>query len=404
MREVGSQYMEENFEQPKLLSRRHWLFLGLYVLLVVLCLIAGAVYLFFIGSDTGPDEGTRPKKNLGLVQPTTLAEYRRQGNFEAALQELEKIQSKPLKDADEQALAVLGSINVKFNLTADIQDMLADIENLKTVVRDPVVDLRVRVEALNALSASICRSGRDPVVFEEVYKDAPFNSYLAPGDPDLSARYMAEWSYSQLPTSFAAIRIARWYSDQIFQNVSLSTETKMQYTDETKKYLRNAEELTQSELSWAPDRAKSVPYMAYKMWHAVIIGRLAGAGGEPYKSQYKREFEELLSFLKAQKNVGAADYVYLSRGFYARFLLQVDGDPDAAKEQLDLLASELNSLKNPDVSAYVRFVRQAYKDRHVLAGQLDNLQGYIWPNLEKMMAVSPDYKNAVEKIIASSQE
>ncbi len=366
--------------------------------LILLLLIAGAIY-FLIGSfdnkidSTDSARNADGSKNLGLVQPTNLNQYRREGNFEAALQELERIQSKPLKDLDEQALAVLSSINLKFNVTADVNDMLADIQNLKKIFINPKVDLRVRVDALNAISASVCRSGRDPVIFNEVYKDAPFNAYLASNDPDLSARYMAEWSYSQLPTSFAAVRIVRWYSDQMLENKSISPETRVQYGEETKRYLNIAGQLVERELQRKAGYSKSTPYIAYKTWRAIAIGRLAAVEGEPYKSQYKKEFEDFFTYIYDLKDVGALEYVFLSRHFYARVLL--DEDATAAKKQLDILARELNELENPDTSTYVRWLRNSSRYSET---------GHQWQTVKNMMKISPDFKATVEKFLATTPQ
>ncbi len=386
--------MEEILEKSQASRYQRWLLSGLILLL----LIAGAIY-FLIGSfdnkidSTDSARNADGSKNLGLVQPTNLNQYRREGNFEAALQELERIQSKPLKDLDEQALAVLSSINLKFNVTADVNDMLADIQNLKKIFINPKVDLRVRVDALNAISASVCRSGRDPVIFNEVYKDAPFNAYLASNDPDLSARYMAEWSYSQLPTSFAAVRIVRWDSDQMLENKSISPETRVQYGEETKRYLNMAGQLVERELQRKAGYAKSIPYIAYKTWRAIAIGRLAAVEGEPYKSQYKKEFEDFFTYIYDLKDVGALEYVFLSRHFYARVLL--DEDATAAKKQLDILARELNELENPDTSTYVRWLRNSSRYSET---------GHQWQTVKNMMKISPDFKATVEKFLATTPQ
>ncbi len=385
--------MEEILEKSQASRYQHWLLSGSILLL----LIAGAIYFLIDSSDGATDRTLNAdgSKNLGLIQPTNLNQYRREGNFEAALQELERIQSSPLKDVDEQALAIIGSANIKFSMTGDTKDILEKIDNLKKVVIDPAVDLRVRVDALNMLSASFCRSGRDPLVFAELFKDEPFRSYLAPGDPDLSARNMAEWSYGQRPTSFAAIRITRWYSEQMLENTDPSSKTRAQYVEETKKYLQSADKLAESELSRIPTLSQSTPYIAYKMWRTVAIGRLAAVDGEPYKSQYKDEFEGLFSFLDGLNNVETREYEYLGRHFYADLLLRIDSDTPAAKEQLSILARKLRALPNPDVVTYVRFLRNESRS---------NPNGYLWRSVKNMMSASSDYKVTVEKFLATTPQ
>ncbi len=384
--------MEEILEKSQASRYQRWLLPSLILLL----LIAGAIYFLIDSSDSSDiTRNADGSINLDLVQPKRLAEYRREGNFEATLQELKKIKSSPLKDVNEKALAIIGSTNVKFSMTGDTKTLLEEIDNMKKVSLDPAVDLRVRVEALGTLSAAFCRSGRDPLIFAELYKDEPFRSYLAPGDPDLSARHLAEWSYGQRPTSFAAIRITRWYSEQMLENTDPSSKTRAQYAAETKKYLQSADKLAESELSRTPALSQSIPYIAYRMWRAVAIGRLAAVEGEPYKSQYKDEFEGLFSFIDGLNNVGAREYEYLGRHFYADLLLRIDSDTPAAKEQLNILVRELRALPNPDVVTYVRFLRNENRS---------NPNGYLWRSVKNMMSASSDYKVTVEKFLATTPQ
>ncbi|QQG38145.1 MAG: hypothetical protein HYS26_01150 [Candidatus Kaiserbacteria bacterium] len=362
--------------------------IGSTVLLVVGFGVAYFLIVMQVPSRGGTTGG------VGRLQPQTLQQLKKAGNYEAALAEYERIMSDPLKDANEKGFAVISGTNLKFTLTADIKDMIEDVQRLKEVVLDPSVETRVRVEALNTLSASVCRSGRDPIIFDELYKDEPFKRYLVPGDPDLSARLMAEWSYDMSPTSFAAIRIARWYSDQVFRNGTLSGEKVSEYTAEAEKYMEIAGQLVEKELKRSTDRTRSITYIAYRMWTAITVGRLATVKDE-YRAQYKTEFEDLLNFLTANKNVGVFDYLYLVREHYARFMIRIDGNTAGAKAQLDILARELQEFPIPDSSTYVRLMRNE---------STYNPGGYLWNNYKTLMSISPSFKATVEELLIPDPE
>ncbi len=323
--------------------------------------------------------------------PKELIQLRSEGKLAEAVTELERLQS-TLAEPNAQALATFNATMLRFQLTSDFSTYLEDIRNLKSVVLDPDVDQWVRIKALNSVSAAYCRSGRDPRAFEEIYKGEPFEKYLVPGDPDLSARKLAEWSYSIRPTSFAAARIARWYSETIMHDDSLDETTRNQYLEETTFWIREADRLVARELR-DPTFINTMQYATYDLWTTVATGRLAAVVGEPYRSEYRSRFENLFATLKNNPNYNTEEFVFLGLHFYAQLLESVDSDTAAAKARADELAGMIDSLENPEIMTYVRFLRNEYAHRS---------SGYIWQNTLALMNISPAYKASVERLLAVS--
>jgi len=357
----------------------------LIVICAVIIAILAAFYIYLRISSFGTAADLKP------YEPTQLIDSKRMGDHSTAVKNFEAIQNDPLQKADAKALAVYNIYGSRFKLSANILDQIKDVQDMKKVILDPNVALWTRVNTLNILSASYCGSGRDPAVLGEIYKDAPFNTYFVEGEPDLSARHISEWSYSMMPTSFAAVRIARWYSEQKITYPNLAATTTAEYVAKAEQYLGYADTYAAVEAKNDPQYHDSSRYMLYRFWKAIIIGRLAREKGAPYTGTYRGEYDNFFKFAQAQQNAVAKEYIYYARFFFSGQLM-ADKDATAAKAQLDQLAQELNSMSNPDVSTFVRFLRF----------ESTRPTGQNWRLAQYLFKTSPDFKAAVDHVIATA--
>jgi hypothetical protein len=307
--------------------------------------------------------------------------------------------SSPLSAADEKALALYNVLGARYRVSGDSATRLEDVRAMKQVVLDSRVSLAIRANMLNMLAAQYSLSGADPAVSAEVFADAPFNQYYEKAADDdrtarLSARKLFEWSYGMKPTSFAAINIARWYSEQPAFNPGLDTATRRAYNNAAHEYLLKAEAASIEEARNDSTYLNSTRYMQYRYWRAVIIGRLANSNshGSIYKNQYRQLYDEFFRFAATQDNALAQEYVPYARLFYAR-ALAADDASDEAKVQLDTLASELLKLSNVPTNVFVRFLKNEYAYRR---------DGATWKNLvASNFVLSPALKAAVSGVVGA---
>ena len=360
-------------------------------LLLLIGAFAGAFFLvqFFVSGNVSNSEQSSRAEWL-----TTTIEKQRSGDFAGALAEAEAVQNDPGSSAEEKALATYNTLGAQYRLTGDTDARLVDIQNMKKVILDETISVSTRVNMLEVLSKQYYISGRDSAVFAEIYKDAPFSTYLAPGDPDLSARRLAEWSYGMMPTSNAAITIARWYTEQRLLNPTQATSTTKVYAAAAEDYLAKADAASLAEAKADASYSNSRRYLFYRYWRTMIIGRLATQKGEPYQSQYRAAYEEFITFAQTQKNIIAEEYLLNARLFFAQRLVR-NKDEASAKIQLDQLAKEMIAADNPDVNTFFLLLRNEYKNQPT---------GLTWTSVKNMSAVSPDFKAAVEKIVGPTSQ
>ncbi len=359
-----------------------------YIGTAVAILIAlAALYAVYTGLNQSLSKG-----GISDLAPLALYESQNKNDWQAAREQRDLILNDENAVPNEKALAIIGSTKVNFKLSGDVKDILVSIQELKKVFLDPNLDLTVRVLALNKLAFAYCSSGRDPLAFAELYKDAPFSSYLAPGDPDASARNLAEWSYSVKPTAFAAVRVARWYAQQYAIDNSLSAERREEYGATARKYVALGESLMEKEIQNAVGDYKKDPmYSEYHFWNAHAIAWLAARGDKEYLSRYKEAHEEAIRIALEANTESTMNNVFFDRLYYAHYLLKYDKDTVAAKKQADQLAKELGALKNPLTSSFIRVARNEEKNAPTKG---------TWKTFTKVMNVSPDFKAAIELALA----
>src|SRR5262249_49120262 len=156
-------------------------------------------------------------------------------------------------------------------------------------------------------------------------------------DPDESAISLEKWAYELRPASHSAIYIAQLYAGEFLRHQDL---TKQQIADFNKlaiEYLDKADAQIQREATITPNYTDTDRYLFYRTWKAITYGYLSMTQGEPYKSQYRKEYEDFFTYAATQKSSHAKDEVFFARYQYSRALAG-ESDWDTEKVQLDLAA------------------------------------------------------------------
>lgn len=368
------------------------LLLWLVLILVVLGVIAGGYYVLNVGTQPSTKgltgvEFLTTKHNVGDASRT--------GDYKTAAAQAQAIMGDPTKTKEEKAIAAYLAAGSEFHFSGNLKDRFQDMNTLKQIVTDETISLDTRVSALNTLASSYSDAGRDPKVFEELYKGDPWSTYLVLNEPEQSARKLYEWSYTMKPSVIAAVRISKWYAEQWVYHRDQGAAITKEYTQKAAEYLGKADALIVTEAAQNPDYNKGSRYAQYRYWKANVIGRLAAQAGEPWKSQYRSEYDGYIDYATKSSNALAKLNLFYARYTYAIGLQGLQGDKDtvAAKVQLDALAKELNALQNPYTVGYVLFLR------NVTTLQKGGLNDQM---IQKMSVLSPDYGAAVKKLNAGA--
>jgi hypothetical protein len=245
--------------------------------------------------DTATSTSTQLKDLTPLI-PQALVQSMRTGQFQAAVDEYERIMHKTDASSDEKALAVLNVAGARFNLTGNASAWIQDVQALKQVVADPNVVIRTRAAALAELQLAYNYSGRDPAVFAEIYKDGPTKQYLVPNSPDLSAIKIGEASYALRPAALSAIYTAQLYAAQYFLNPQQTASTTTLFISRAEYLLGKAAEAEKRESAVAQDYEQSSRYFSYLQWNAITQGYLAVEKGAPYTSTFRDAFSKYFVF------------------------------------------------------------------------------------------------------------
>ena len=350
---------------------------------LIAIIIIGACVYYFIAKAPGnvPD----------ITMPTKLIEAQRTGDVETVVTELEAIRNDPTRNEDEKAIATFAADGAEFQITGKLEDRIKSIRDIKAVVTNTEVTDRTRALALNVVAASFADTGRSPIVFDEIFKDAPFNQYKVEGDPEESIRKLYEWSYEIVPTYISAIRISRWYAEQFVFYPDLPANIANQNAARAIEFLNNADSLVVAQSRLDPSMLQSARYIENRHWRAINIGRLSRQVGQPYTNQYKKEYEDYLAFVSASPNAYAKGSLLYGRYMYAARLFK-DNDNVSVKKQLDILAADLNALENPDTVAFVQFLRNTKSQP----------AGVNWTFIKDVSEISPTFRAAVDRLVLSA--
>jgi len=372
-------------------NRTAWVSLAI---IAGLCLVALALEFWYVLVIAPGSTATSSILDITPYIPQQLVQAKLAGNDAAAVAQYQAIIADPSKVSEEKALATVNIANVRFHLTGDISYTLQDIQNLKNVVADKTVTLRTRATAISILATMYNNSGRNPQVFTELYKDAPFSAYLVPGNPELSAINLAKWSYSLRPTSLAAIYIAQIYAAQALEVSGMSATTTTSYVGLAEANLKKAETLVNQEAAANPSYVASDRYLTFRTWHAITVGYLAVEKGGAYESEYRQEFNDYFVYMQSQQSSHSADELLFTRFHFAQTLGE-DKDVQTEKAQLDIIAKNLGNLANPKGNSFVAFLNNEHTYRPT---------GFKWRTILNMFTISSDFKSAVGKLVSAAEQ
>ncbi len=354
-------------------------------LIALLVIPAGLYALYtYIFYDPNPSQLTRDLEQL--------VDAKVRGDDAAALAQYQQILSDPTSTAEERAIADVYIAGTEFSLSGDMSSRLSDVRKMKRIVADSTLSATVRAAAMSVLGNAYAVSGGDPAVFAEIYKGAPFDSYLVPDRPQLSAINLLKESYAMQPSSFAASKVAELASGRYFANPQQDATTTAAYVALAEEYLNKADIAALSEAQQRPATyASSDRYILYRLSRAITVGRLAIQKGEPYKNSYRKEFNNFIALAQSIQSTLAHNVVFNARFQYAR-ILEADGDTTAEKTQLDILARELDRLSNPNTIPFVLSLRNARAQPTEA----------MWLSVQRMSSTSPEFKTAIDKLTAAS--
>lgn len=359
----------------------------LVIWLAAILLIVGALYVFghaFLG--------TQPESIIQYQDAKEITEAKLT-DTKAAMDLFQEVQNDPAKSSNEKAMAVIAIAGVQYIASGgDISARLQDIEHLKKVYRDETVTPSIRAAALSILGKQYIFSGRNPAIFAEVYKDAPFNSYLVPNNPDLSTINVEKASYDLYPSTVAASTVAITAAAYDFPNATSAVAP--QRIALAEEYLNKSDAAMVIDAQGNPTYTDSDRYITYRYERAYTVGYLAITKGDPYKNSYKLEFDELIAFVQTKKRLLPHDLELNVRFQYAR-VLHADKETVAEKAQLDEIAKILNTISNPDVYSFVQSLQnhRTYRPK-----------GTTWTAVQSMYTVSPDFKAVVAKVLSASSQ
>lgn len=360
--------------------------------LIALIAVLAAIYYAFLSDQLLSRPGGQTNEQVSQISTDML-----KGDFSAAARVSEQVITDDKNSAEVKARALAFALSAEYRATGDANAMIDEIRLMKQYISDSTVSTDTRARLINALAAQYQISGGSKAVFDAMFEGAPFDSFKATGgrnsdlDARVSVRRLLEWSYATMPTAYAAIGIARWYSEQALFTPDMPEEEVRQNAALAEDFLRKAEAADRSEAQRIANYQDTVVLLYYRHWRAIIYGRLATQIGEPYASRYKKEYEDVLAFQDAHSNPMAREFALYTRVFYAS-KLRAAGQTDAATVQLDELARRMNSIDTDGVNAFFSFIRIEYAERP---------NGATYRNLfSSNFAISPDFEAAVMRVIS----
>jgi hypothetical protein len=379
--------VEIDLRMSSILKLAFWLSGAIIVVAVV-------VITYFIWTGWGVSV---PKYDSTPPVAQLIVGAMRRGDFSGGIAASQAVKNNPLATLEEKAIATHTSTGAQYFKSGDVDDLVSDIAALKQVVLDTKITLPTRVNALNTLARTDSIASGDKTIPSTVFEGDPFNQYFVPGQPTLSYRKLYEWSYSLAPTPDAAIHIAKWYADQHLSHPELSASTRQEYIVLAEDYLRKGEAAvrTKARLAGPAYLESDSYYIGYQFWKACVIGRLAAQGVAPYTTEFRSGFDQYISFAERSQNRHAKAVLPYARFNYAQTLSTID--PAAAKVQLDLLAKQLSARPaTTDMFGFTRLVKNTYAHPHD-----EQPSGSIWANIVALTALSADFKNAIDTVIAT---
>ena len=289
-----------------------------------------------------------------------LRAFVRAANYGAAVDETERIFADGDSDTDpnKRAYYAWASAGAYYKANRSIDDAIVGIRRMKESVNDTTVALPLRARIATTI-ANIYYGpvGRDERVFNEIFTGEPFAG-LRTDDAFESTRRVYQWSYDLYPTARAALMLARWH---VITPIERERDTRDAAVAE---HVRMADALLQEAADlFARERERAAPSPAsrmaasYRYWRTYIRTMLAYLDPSTYTTDYRSEYESIIDSFMRSPSTEVRQYVPYARWLYADFLVRIDGDTDAAREQLREAVAAVNADPNRDVNEFLTFIK-----------------------------------------------
>jgi len=330
---------------------------------VILALVVIAAYLGwnFLNDDSRANDSIVTEVTGGYQELVAFSEGRdAQGAVEKADELLMMAQQ---ADAPPNVEAEIRSVRAT-NLfrMSEVEGQKEAVRTAKEIAVDTRLSRARRASAANAL-LSFYYSARSRFIFDEIFTGDPFAS-LAEGEEKDAVRRLAEFSMDLYPTSFAALRVAVWYSGELLDNKSLTEDTRSEYKNSILELIKQADELIALELSQAETNQGYTfdPTSMLTRFHYWKGFNLAAATvGIPSESQdFERSFQEALSMYKPNEveSDNIATTIVYTNFYYAAYLHEIYKEERSGDQKI-LLENLVNIItSNPQLhqSGFIAFM------------------------------------------------
>ncbi|TSC61503.1 MAG: hypothetical protein Athens041674_746, partial [Parcubacteria group bacterium Athens0416_74] len=131
--------------------------LWLISLLVLILLVVGGTAAFQIYFP-------KPQKNVSVWPEEVVGSFRA-GDYQEAISSRLAIQDDPNTSPEAKAMAVYNSLGSEYRLTGNQNALLVDVQNMKKIILDQTLSLKIRAETLDVLAKEYAITGRNQAVF-----------------------------------------------------------------------------------------------------------------------------------------------------------------------------------------------------------------------------------------------
>ncbi len=368
---------------------------------IALAIIMGSVYFYAMSrlSEQSaralaeapivkPIGATAPRVGSVAADVAEVMNSNASGDYRTALNAYQEVVTSEIATPNAKASATFNIASAAFRDTGNIEDYIDNLEDMKAAVRDDRVSPLVKVTLLNMIASSYCRSGRTSEVFNRIYSGPLFEDFLVPKNPDLSSNHLYEYGYKLHPTSKAAVRIARWYSEEALYKWKNERALATQHLETAEKLLQEADVLNAEEETRFDGLENSTQDVSYWLWRAYDRGILARLKPVPYAAEYKEAYRIFFERAAQTVHVGSKQQIPFAHVFYARALQKIDNDEAAAKAELIKAVQHAKNDPNPKASEFTIFIRNEYPRTSPISVMLHELAD-----------ISPEFKAFAESVV-----
>ncbi len=346
----------------------------------------------FISEDPRADAFVPDAERVtAIAQASAIGVKTRSGELELAIAEYDTVMASTTLPLSNKASSVLLGASLRFRQSGNPVDAVAAIKDLKQIVSAPDVSEYVRGYAMLEMTLILTASSRDEAVFDEIFRDEPWSSFLVREDGITnhyaSTQQLLARSLQLYSNYRTAIALAANYSRELYTRGE-SFAGIQNNLDSIEIHLAQAEDLARLQSDEQPDGSDR--YENYLSNRAFVIATLADFKGSPYRERYRQTYEDLFTFLRGQEDVyaDARGRLAYEHVMFARALLRIDDDSVRARDHLNQAVQITNTDPLKEQNALTQWVRSAQKsdERQLITG------------FNELVSVSPEFKQFVDTI------